>query len=117
MILHMLGQRLWTEEEVGKLKLLYPSGKAFEDIVDALPKRSANAIRQKASRLSLKRPVASHAFLESRPVLRCSDGNGGDEYLFKCSGCGSWIHVSLYDDVDDRTIVCRQCQTVCKYVS
>ncbi len=113
----MLGRRLWTEEEVGKLKLLYTSGRAFEEIASSLPKRSDSAIRQKASRLGLKRPPVSHILLESQPVLRCSNGNGGDEYLFKCGSCGSWIHVNVNEEDDDRTIVCRQCSTICKYVA
>lgn len=113
----MLGHRLWTEEEVGKLQLLYTSGTAFEEIARALPKRSANAIRQKASRLGLKRPTVSHLLLESQPVLRCSNGDGGDEYLFKCSSCGSWIHVNVREEEDDRTIICPQCSTICKYVA
>lgn len=113
----MLGRRLWTEEEVRRLKLLYTSGTAFEEIASSLQKRSANAIRQKASRLGLKRPPVSHLLLESQPVLRCSNGNGGDEYLFKCSGCGSWIHVNVREEDDDSTIICRQCSTICKYVA
>jgi hypothetical protein len=100
----MLGRRLWTEEEVGRLKLLYTSGTAFEEIASSLPKRSA-------------RPPVSHLLLESQPVLRCSNGNGGDEYLFKCSGCGSWIHVNVREEDDDSTIICRQCSTICKYVA
>ena len=114
----MSRQRLWTEEEIKKLEILYISGKAFEEIVDALPKRSANAIRQKASRLGLRRPAISSSLFNSQKVLRCSDGNGeAEEYLFKCSGCGSWVHVNLYDEDEDRIIVCRQCHTIYKYVA
>ncbi len=113
----MFERRLWTEEEVGRLKNLYLSGRPFEEVVNAFPKRSTNAIRQKASRLGLRRPPVSPSLLLSQSVLRCSDGNGDDDYLFKCGVCGSWIHVSLMDEVDDRVIVCRKCQTVSKYVA
>jgi hypothetical protein len=114
----MLERRLWTEEEVRRLKHLYLSGRPFEEVAGAFPKRTTNAIRQKASRLGLRRPPVSHSLLLPQSVLRCSDGNGeDDDYLFKCGACGSWIHVSLIDDVDDRTIVCRKCQTVSKYVA
>jgi DNA-directed RNA polymerase subunit RPC12/RpoP len=114
----MLERRLWSKEEVGKLKLLYLSVRPFEDIIDTFPMRTANAIRQKASRLGLRRPIVSHSLLESQTVLRCTDGNGGDEeYLFKCGSCGSWIHVNLMDDVENRTIVCSKCNTTSRYVA
>jgi DNA-directed RNA polymerase subunit RPC12/RpoP len=114
----MLGRRLWTEEEVGKLRSFYVSGRPFEEIDSAFPNRTANAIRQKASRLGLRRPTASHSLLDSQAVIRCSDGNGDEwEYLFKCSVCGSWIHVNLTEEDEDRTIICRKCHAVLKYVA
>lgn len=114
----MSRQRLWTEKEIKKLELLYPSGRAFEEIVDAFPKRSANAIRQKASRLGLRRPTISPSLFNSQNVLSCSDENGeAEEYLFKCSGCGSWIHVNLYDEDEGQIIVCRQCHTIYRHVA
>jgi len=114
----MLGRRLWTEEEVGRLRALYTSGRAFEEIMNAFPERTDSAIRQKASRLGLKRPTISHPLFNSQAVLRCSDGNKAEEdYLFKCGGCGGWIHVNMYDGADDRTVVCHQCNTVLRYVT
>ena len=110
--------RQWTEEEVAQLRHLYMSETAFEEIKVHFPKRSKDAIRQKASRLGLKRPILSHSLIDSRPVLKGTNGNGGEEeYLFKCSECGSWNHMSMDDDTYERMIVCKQCSSVCKFVS
>jgi len=47
----------WSQEEIRKLGELYPhSDKTIEEIVSQLPGRTQNAIRLKASRLSLTRP-------------------------------------------------------------
>jgi DNA-directed RNA polymerase subunit RPC12/RpoP len=110
--------RQWTEKEVTQLRHLYLSEAAFDEIKVHFPKRSKDAIRQKASRLGLKRPILSHSLIDSRLVLKCSNGDGGkEEYLFKCSECGSWIHTSMDDDTNERMIVCKQCSSVCKFVS
>lgn len=114
----MSRSRPWSEEEEERLRLLYPSGRAFEEVAKAFPRRSANAIRQKASRLGLRRITFAHTILDTQTVLRCSNGDGGDEeYLFKCVECGNWMHVNLPDDAENKTIVCSQCRSVCKYVS
>lgn len=107
----------WSDEEEMKLRFLYISGRPFDEIESELPERSTNAIRLKASRLGLRRPSASMAKAESPHVLRFSNGNGDSDFLFRCSGCGSWMHVDLNDDVDVSTIICRQCQTICRYVA
>ena len=111
--------RLWTDEEIKKLELLYLSGKAIEEIMNDFQERSANAIRQKASRLGLRRPLISPSFIKSQKVLRCSNGNREtEEFLFRCSDCGNWIHVNLSDEEkEDRFIVCRQCQNSYRYVT
>jgi DNA-directed RNA polymerase subunit RPC12/RpoP len=110
--------RQWTEEEVTQLRRLYVSETTFEEIQGNFPRRSKDAIRQKASRLGLKRPILSHSLIDSRPVLKGFNGDGGkEEYLFKCSECGSWIHMNMDDDINERMIVCTQCSSVCKYVS
>lgn len=109
---------LWTEEETEKLRSLYISGTSFEEIEDELPARSTNAIRQKASRLGLRRHATLASINSFRNVLRISDGDGGAENLiFRCGGCGGWIHANLNDGADDRTIVCRQCQTILRYAA
>jgi DNA-directed RNA polymerase subunit RPC12/RpoP len=110
--------RQWTEEEVAQLRHLYLSETAFEEIKVHFPKRSKDAIRQKASRLGLKRPILSHSLIDSRQVLKWTKGDGGkEEYIFKCSECGSWIHLSMEDNINESMIVCKQCSSVCKFVS
>jgi DNA-directed RNA polymerase subunit RPC12/RpoP len=107
----------WTEEEVAQLRRLYLSETAFEDIQAHFPRRSKDAIRQKASRLGLKRPILSHSLIDSRSVLKGFNGYGGkEEYLFKCSECGSWIPMNMDDDTNDKMIVCKQCSSVCTFV-
>lgn len=114
----MSKQRLWTEEETKKLERLYTSESTFDEIVNALPKRTANAIRLKASRLGLRRPIVSSSLCKSQTVLRCSNGNEeSEEYLFKCDGCGNWIHVSLNDEDEDLVIVCQRCHNTYRYVT
>ena len=114
----MLDRRLWTDEEMDMLRVLYISRRGFDEIDTAFPERSANAIRQKASRLGVKRPVVSHSLCESKSVLRCSDGNGGDDaFLFKCGDCGNWIHVDSPDQHENQAVVCPQCKAVSRYVA
>jgi len=89
----MLERRLWSDEEMDRLRVLYVSGRGFDEIDTAFPKRSANAIRQKASRLGVKRPVVSNSLCESMSVLRCSDSNGDDAFLSALSvrpSAGTW---------------------------
>lgn len=113
----MSGRNPWTAEETRRLRFLYVSGTSFEDIEKELPARSSNAIRQKASRLGLRRPMMTSSMNSSQNILRISDSNGGlEDFLFKCYSCGSWIHANLNDEEKDRTIVCRKCKTVLRYV-
>ena len=53
----MVKVKEWTDEEVERLKELYTSNKTFEEIAERFPLRTDNAIRLKASRLGLKRPI------------------------------------------------------------
>lgn len=109
----------WTEEEVWKLKRLYPSEISFEEIVKAFPSRTANAIRQKASRLDLKRPTIPSSFCRSSTILLCSEGDGASNgYLFRCSECGSWIRVNEDEELDGRsTVVCGRCSSTCYLIA
>jgi hypothetical protein len=112
-----MSKSLWSEREEGMLRFMYISGTSFDDIGKALSARTPNAIRLKASRLGLKRPSDSSSILESPNVLRFSDGNGNSGYFFRCSGCGSWIHVQIEEDEEVRTVECLECKTVCRYVA
>ena len=98
------------------LRFMYLAGTSFEEIGEAFPERSPNAIRLKASRLGLKRPPISSSILESPNVLRFSDWNGDSGFFFRCSGCGSWTHAQMEDD-EVHTVECRECSTVCRYVA
>jgi hypothetical protein len=62
----------WSQEELKKLRELYPrSDKTIEEIVSQLPGRTQNAIRLKASRLSLIRPFTPHWTLDSMICPNC----------------------------------------------
>lgn len=114
----MSNRSLWSEEEIRKLRILYISGASFDEIEKELPTRSSNAIRQKASRLGIRRPAAFDTASSSQNVLRISNGNGDvDDYIFRCGGCGNWIHANLNGKGEDRTIICSQCQTTLRYVA
>ncbi len=106
----------WLEAEERMLRFMYLSGTSFDEIGEAFPERSPNAIRLKASRLGLKRPPISSSVLESSNVLRFSDGNGDSGFFFRCSDCGSWTHAKMDED-EFHTVECRECNTVCRYVA
>ena len=99
------------------LRIMYLAGTSLDEIGQAFPGRSPNAIRLKASRLGLKRPSISSSILGSPNVLRFSDENGDSGFFFKCSGCGSWTHAQIGDDEDVHTVECRECNTVCRYIA
>jgi len=111
--------RPWTEEEVWKLRRLYPSEVSFEEIVEAFPNRTPNAIRLKASRLGLKRPTPPSALCRSPTILLCSEGDGSSNgYLFRCSECGSWIRVNEGDELNENgAIVCAKCRSTCYVIA
>ena len=112
-----MSRNSWSEVEERTLRFMYLAGTSFDEIGQAFPKRSPNAIRLKASRLGLKRPSISSSILESPNVLRFSDGNGDTGFFFKCSGCGSWTHAQIEGDEDVHTVECRECSTLCRYVA
>ena len=107
----------WTESEKQKLRFMYISSSPFEDIEKALPERSANAIRLKASRLGLKRPTDSTSSIEQSNVLHFSDRNGESELFFRCVGCGNWIKGHIRNDEKASTFVCTECKSVCRYAA
>ena len=89
----MVRVKEWTDEEVELLRDLYTSNKTFEEIVDKFPLRTENAIRLKASRLGIKRPIIGNV-VHIKPLMyksgKASESSG---YLIKCKECGSWIQV------------------------
>ena len=107
----------WSEVEERMLRFMYLADTSLDEIDQAFPERSLNAIRLKASRLGLKRPSISSSILKSPNVLRFSDGNGDTGFFFKCSGCGSWTHAQIEGDDDVHTVECRECGTLCRYVA
>ena len=112
----MLDRKSWTNNEISMLKQLYIEDTAFDEIRNAFPTRTANAIRQKASRLGLRRPVIKSSLIDSQSTIRGS-ANGDDEvYLFKCIDCGNWIQVNISNNTENHTILCPQCFSVSKYI-
>jgi len=113
----MSGPAEWTEAEIRRLGILYPSEKLFDEIVEAFPDRTSNAIRMKASRLGLRRLTPSSVG-RSQGILLFSDGNGDySSYLLKCSNCSSWIQVNGDDETDGSSVaVCDKCGSTC-YIS
>jgi hypothetical protein len=111
-----MSKNSWTDSEKQKLRFMYVSSSPFEDIEKALPKRSANAIRLKASRLGLKRPTDSTSSLEPSNVLQFSDRNGESGLFFRCVGCGNWIK-GYTENEEASTLVCSECKSVCRYAA
>jgi len=100
----------WTDEEVARLHELYGSNRTFEEIEVEFPMRTSNAIRLKASRLGIKRPLIPENFIQARPLLfKSGNGDGKDGFILKCKQCSSWVQVDM--DIEDRASVlsCGQC--------
>ena len=108
--------RLWTDIEIGRLKEMYVTGSGFEEILKAFPQRSQNAIRQKASRLGLKRPVVKSKLIDAQSLIRCRENGNDNVYLFKCAECGGWIKVNMNNGGETYNIQCPSCSSVCKYI-
>ncbi|MFQ6052757.1 MAG: SANT/Myb-like DNA-binding domain-containing protein [Candidatus Bathyarchaeia archaeon] len=100
----------WEEEEIRKLKRLYPSERSFDEIVGEFPNRTPHAIRLKASRLGLRRPTVPRSEYLSSSILVCSEGNGEFKgYLIRCNECSRWIQVRNDGEADEGAIVCSNC--------
>ena len=100
----------WTDEEVERLHKLYGSNRTFEEIEVEFPMRTSNAIRLKASRLGIRRPLIPGNFIQAKPLLfRSGNGDGNDGFILKCKQCGSWVQID--QDIENRTSVlsCGQC--------
>jgi hypothetical protein len=103
----LMRQRGWTENEVDKLRSMYPSGASFPDLLNELPSRSPNSIRLMASRLGLKRPSVVIGLGRVSEVKTSSSSGGG--VLVRCSQCGGWIGVSAEKVGGGGVVVCDHC--------
>jgi hypothetical protein len=100
----------WTDEEVARLHKLYGSNRTFEEIELEFPLRTSNAIRLKASRLGIRRPLIPRNFIQAKPlILKTGNHDGSDGFILKCNQCGSWIQVDK--DIERRASIlnCGQC--------
>jgi hypothetical protein len=99
----------WSDEEVSLLRDVYGSNKTFEEIELEFPARTSNAIRLKASRLGLKRPIFMGDLIQARP-LKFKSGNGGESgYVLKCKECNSWIQVDERIERHTSILSCGKC--------
>jgi len=115
MVLGMAKGEEWTGEELEKLKALYTSDASFEEVVDELPLRSPNAIRLKASRLGLKRPILPQRINQIRSLIFSGDG-GLRGYVFRCSECGGLVHVDEPDLEESSLVRCGSCGALSNFV-
>ncbi len=99
----------WSDEEVSKLREVYVSNKTFEEIELEFPARTSNAIRLKASRLGLKRPLILGNLIQAHPIQFKSNNGGEDGYLLKCKQCSTWIQMD--DNIERRASIlsCGKC--------
>jgi hypothetical protein len=107
---HMARINEWTDEEVARLHKLYGSNRTFEEIELEFPLRTSNAIRLKASRLGIRRPLIPRNFIQAKPlILKTGNHDGSDGFILKCNQCGSWIQVDK--DIERRASIlnCGQC--------
>ena len=109
--------REWTNDEVARLYELYGSNRTFEEIELEFPMRTSNAIRLKASRLGIRRPLIPGNFIQTKPLLfRSGNGDGNGGFILKCKHCGSWIQVDK--DIEKRASIlsCGQCGSMYQFL-
>ena len=100
----------WTDEEVARLHELYGSNRTFEEIEVEFPLRTSNAIRLKASRLGIRRPLIPGHFFQSTPHLfRSGNSDGNDGFILKCNQCGSWVQVEKDIEKQASVLNCGHC--------
>ena len=100
--------REWSDAEVNMLRSLYGTNKTFEEIEHEFPARTSNAIRLKASRLGLKRPLLMGSLIQARP-LQFKSGNGESGYLLKCKECRTWIQIDESIERNTSILSCGKC--------
>lgn len=105
----MVKIREWTDEEVERLRELYTSNRTFDEITEKFPMRTDNAIRLKASRLGIKRPLIGE-IIQVKPLSIKSGSNDlASGYLIKCKECGSWIQVEEDRQKTPAVVSCGKC--------
>ena len=101
----------WTEAEKGRLQGLYSSEIDFDEIAEAFPNRTSNAIRMKASRLGFRRPIIP-SMSSQQTMLLCVEGNGrSNGFVLRCGECGNWVHLK-----DSNHGVCGVCGAACQVI-
>ena len=97
----------WSDEEVERLRRLYKSNKIFDEIAEKFPSRTRNAIRLKASRLGIKRPIIDNIVhvknidkLVFEEIRDC---------LTKCNECGSWMQINENIRKKTEIFTCEKC--------
>lgn len=99
----------WTDEEVERLRKLYTSNRTFDEISEKFPLRTDNAIRLKASRLGLKRPLIGDVIQVKPLTYKSGRKDGSSGYLMKCKECGSWIQVDEDTPGNTSVVSCGKC--------
>ena len=113
----MARAREWSQEEVNKLSNLYTSNRTFDEIMLEFPHRSSNAIRLKASRLGIKRPLLIPSLIPAEKVMICPTEEEPSGYLFRCHECGSWNRIGNLNQGEINAVYCTDCGSVFKIVS
>jgi hypothetical protein len=106
----MVKNREWSDEEIMRLRKLYPSNKTFDEIVEYFPHRTENAIRLKASRLNIRRPYIGVTRLKSIKI-KINNGRDSTNYLIKCKECGSWMQINEKSQSELNFSSCKKCGT------
>lgn len=107
-----MSRRRWTEEEINRLRAFYSSDTSIGSLSEALPGRTIHAIRQKASRLGLRREASQPQYPSS--ILLCRGGGSSEGLLLKCSNCGNWIRVDQVSNGEE--IRCGGCGYILHFV-
>jgi hypothetical protein len=106
----------WSDNEIERLKKLYPSKRDFDEVLDAFPERTINAIRVKASRLGLRRPLPPGNIHPADSLMVTRDKRNGEKgYLFRCGNCNTWIKVGEERVEKMQPVICEKCGTLCYF--
>jgi hypothetical protein len=105
----MVKNKEWTDEEIRRLRELYPSEMIFDEIVENFPHRTGNAIRLKASRLGIKRPCFMDIFCFKPIKFRENGRTNSKGYLIKCNKCSSWMKVGDNSKKSTNYFRCEKC--------